>query len=51
MSFLPKSASVVGVLVSKLVGPWQDTEGTGCGRDRDVTTEEEVLLLRPERGL
>lgn len=37
--------------LSELVGPWQDVEGTGCGGDRDVAAEKEVLLLRPECGL
>lgn len=37
--------------LSELVGPWQDIEGTGCGGNRDVAAEEEVLLLRPECGL
>lgn len=38
-------------LLSELVGPWQDVEGTGCGGDGDVAAEEKVLLLRPERRL
>ncbi len=46
-----KSIYLVDVFLSELVGPWQDVEGTGCGGDRDVAAEEEVLLLRPERGL
>lgn len=37
--------------VSELVGPWEDTEGAGCGRDRDVAVEKKVFLLRPECGL
>lgn len=39
------------MFLSELVGPRSDAEGTGCGGDRDVAAEEEVLLLRPERGL
>lgn len=42
---------MASALVSELVGPWQNVEGTGRGRDRDVATQEEVLLLRPECGL
>lgn len=37
--------------LSELVGPRQDIEGAGRRGDRDVAAEEEVLLLRPERGL
>ncbi|CAF88570.1 unnamed protein product, partial [Tetraodon nigroviridis] len=36
---------------SQLVGPRADAAGAGRGGDRDAAAEEEVLLLRPERGL
>lgn len=37
--------------LSELAGPRQDIERAGRRRDGDVAAEEEVLLLRPERGL
>lgn len=37
--------------LSELAGPRQDVEGAGRGGDGDAAAEEEVLLLRPERGL
>lgn len=48
---LPRQLFWLMFFLSELVGPWQDIERTGCGGDRDVAAEEEVLLLRPERGL
>lgn len=51
MTLDPVSFNLADVFLSELVGPWPDIEGTGCGGDGDVATEEEVLLLGPERRL
>ena len=35
---------------SAMAGPLQDPEGAEYRCQRDTSTQEEVLLLRPERG-